>query len=169
MLALFANSNHSYSSLFCSSYLHLAPFLGSLIVLQLHNWLLIFGESTVLDSAKPFWQICSILSCIFNLISENATERQDCCIIVSDQFLSCSTAALNFSYHKRVFPEWQEVEVEREIVVSKTLQMKVIIPKQDKEMWLLLLHDACVPEEEDLKRRKVWIEATLSKKNQIQR
>jgi hypothetical protein len=30
------------------------PFLGSLIVLQLHNWSSKFGKSTVLNSAKPF-------------------------------------------------------------------------------------------------------------------
>jgi hypothetical protein len=34
------------------------PFLGSSIVLQLHNWPSKFRKSTVLDSAKLFGQIC---------------------------------------------------------------------------------------------------------------
>ncbi len=38
--------------LFSSLHLRLAPFLGSSIVLQLHNWLLKFWKSTVLDSAN---------------------------------------------------------------------------------------------------------------------
>jgi hypothetical protein len=88
VLASLATSNHPYSSLISSSYLCLAPFLGSLIACQLHHWSSIFGKSNVLDSAKPFWKICNILSCIFNLISESATQRKDCCIIVSDQLLS---------------------------------------------------------------------------------
>ncbi len=44
--------------LFSSLHLRLAPFLGSLIVLQLHNWSSKFWKSTVLDSAKPFGWIC---------------------------------------------------------------------------------------------------------------
>jgi hypothetical protein len=36
-------------------YLCLAPFLGSLMVLQFQHGSLIFGKSTVLDSAQPFW------------------------------------------------------------------------------------------------------------------
>ncbi len=43
--------------LFSSLHLRLAPFLGSLIVLQFHNLLSEFWESTVLDSAKPFGRI----------------------------------------------------------------------------------------------------------------
>ncbi len=62
-----------------------------------------------------------------------------------------------------MFPEWQEVEVERDIKVQGKVQMKMIIPKQDKVKRLLLLQlDAQVPEEE-----QKWIQATLSKqKNQ---
>jgi hypothetical protein len=49
-----------------------------------------------------------------------------------------------------VFPEW--VEVERDIKLQRKLQMKMIIPKQDKVKRLLLLQlDAQVPEEEDQK------------------
>ncbi len=44
--------------LFSSLHLHLAPFLGSWIVLRLHNWSSKILNSTVLDSAKPFGQIC---------------------------------------------------------------------------------------------------------------
>ena len=51
-----------------------------------------------------------------------------------------------------MFPEWQEVEVERDIKVQGKVQMKMIIPKQDKVKRLLLLQfDAQVPEEEDQK------------------
>ncbi len=39
-------------------HLRLAPFLGSSIVLQLHNWSSKCWQSTVLDSTKPFGQIC---------------------------------------------------------------------------------------------------------------
>ncbi len=39
---------------FSSLHLRLAPFLGSLIVLQLYNWSLKFWKSTVLDFDKPF-------------------------------------------------------------------------------------------------------------------
>jgi hypothetical protein len=47
-----------------------------------------------------------------------------------------------------VFPEW--VEVERDIKLQRKVQMKMIIPKQDKVKRLLLLQlDAQVPEEED--------------------
>jgi hypothetical protein len=49
-----------------------------------------------------------------------------------------------------VFPEW--VEVERDIKLQRKVQMKMIIPKQDKVKRLLLLQlDAQVPEEEDQK------------------
>ncbi len=44
--------------LFSSFHLCLAPFLGSLIVVQFHNWSSKFWKSTVLDSAKPFGRIC---------------------------------------------------------------------------------------------------------------
>ncbi len=44
--------------LFSTLHLCLAPFPGSLIILQLHNWSLKFWKSTVLDSAKLFGQIC---------------------------------------------------------------------------------------------------------------
>jgi hypothetical protein len=49
-----------------------------------------------------------------------------------------------------VFPEW--VEVERVIELQRKVQMKMIIPKQDKVKRLLLLQlDAQVPEEEEQK------------------
>jgi hypothetical protein len=38
-----------------------------------------------------------------------------------------------------VFPERQEVEVERDIEAQGKVQMKMIIPKQDKVKRLLLL------------------------------
>ncbi len=62
-----------------------------------------------------------------------------------------------------MFPEWQEVEVERDIEIQGKVLMKMIIPKQDKVKRLLLLQlNAQVPEEE-----QKWIQATLSKqKNQ---
>jgi hypothetical protein len=95
VLALFTNSDHPYSSLFSSSDLCLAPFLGSLIVLRLQNHPSTFRKITVLYSAKPFWQNYNILSCIFNHISKNITQQMDCCIIVGDQFMSLGcTAAL---------------------------------------------------------------------------
>ncbi len=62
------SSAQAYSftwQLFSSLHLHLAPFLGILIVLQFHNWSSKFWKSTVLDSAKPFGWICysAILHC----------------------------------------------------------------------------------------------------------
>jgi hypothetical protein len=50
-----------------------------------------------------------------------------------------------------VFPEW--VEVEKDIELQRKVQMKMIIPKQDKKVkrLLLLQLDAQVPEEEDQK------------------
>jgi hypothetical protein len=49
-----------------------------------------------------------------------------------------------------VFPEW--VEIERDIKLQRKVQMKMIIPKQDKVKRLLLLQlEAQVPEEEDQK------------------
>jgi hypothetical protein len=49
-----------------------------------------------------------------------------------------------------VFPEW--VEVERDIELQRKVQMKMIIPKQDKgQRFLLLQLNAQVPEEEDQK------------------
>ncbi len=60
-----------------------------------------------------------------------------------------------------MFPEWQEVEVERDIEVQGKVQMKMIIPKQDKVKRLLLLQiDAKVPEEEDQKSLQKWIQET---------
>ncbi len=60
-----------------------------------------------------------------------------------------------------MFPEWQEVEVERDIEVQGKVQMKMIIPKQDKVKRLLLLqHNKQVPEEEDQKILQKWIQAT---------
>ncbi len=65
------------------------------------------------------------------------------------------------SLHKRVFPEWQEVEVERDIKVQGKVQMKMITPKQDKVIRLLLLqHNAQEPEEEDQKSLQKWIQET---------
>jgi hypothetical protein len=48
-----------------------------------------------------------------------------------------------------VFPELQEVEVERSIELHGRVPMKMIIPNQDKVKRLLLIQlDAQVPEEE---------------------
>ncbi len=44
--------------LFSSLHLHLAPFLGSSIVLRFQFWLSKFWKSTLLDSAKPCGWIC---------------------------------------------------------------------------------------------------------------
>jgi hypothetical protein len=50
-----------------------------------------------------------------------------------------------------VFPEFQEVEVERGIEPQGRVLMKMIIPKQDKLKRLPLLQlDAQVPEEEQI-------------------
>ena len=51
--------------LFSSLHLRLAPFLGSSIVLQFHNWSLKFWKSTVLDSANSLVESVSsaILHC----------------------------------------------------------------------------------------------------------
>ncbi len=67
-----------------------------------------------------------------------------------------------------MFPEWQEIEVKRDIELQGKVQMKMIIPKQDKVKRLLLLQlDTQVPEEEDQMSLQKWIQATLSKqKNQ---
>ncbi len=60
-----------------------------------------------------------------------------------------------------MFPEWQEVEVERDIKVQEKVQMKMIIPKQDKAKRLLLVqHNTWDPEEEDQKILQKWIQAT---------
>ncbi len=60
-----------------------------------------------------------------------------------------------------MFPEWQQVEVERDIEVQGKVQMKMIIPKQDKVKRLLLLQlEAQVPEEEDQKSLQKWIQET---------
>ncbi len=60
-----------------------------------------------------------------------------------------------------MFPEWQEVEVEGDIEVQGKVQMKMIIPKQDKVKRLLLLQlNAQVPEEKDQKSLQKWIQAT---------
>ncbi len=77
VLASLATSNHPYSSLFRSSYLCLAPFLRTLIVLQFQHRPSIIGKRTVLDSAQTFWWICNLLFCFVNLISESATQRED--------------------------------------------------------------------------------------------
>ncbi len=61
-----------------------------------------------------------------------------------------------------MFPEWQEVEVKRDIEVQGKVLMKMFIPKHDNKVkWLLLLQlDAQVPEEEDQKILQKWIQAT---------
>ncbi len=60
-----------------------------------------------------------------------------------------------------MFPEWQEVEVKSDIKVQEKVQMKMIIPKQDKVKRLLLLQlDAQVSEEEDQKSLQKWIQET---------
>ncbi len=53
--------------LFSSLHLRLAPFLGSLIVLQLHNWSSKFWKSIMLDSTKPFG--CIYLFCFYPALS----------------------------------------------------------------------------------------------------
>jgi hypothetical protein len=55
VLASLVTFNHPYLSLYRSSHLCLAPFLGSSITLRFQHASLIFGRSTVLDSAQPFW------------------------------------------------------------------------------------------------------------------
>jgi hypothetical protein len=51
-----------------------------------------------------------------------------------------------------VFPEWQEVEVERDLELQGKVLMKMFILKQNKVKRLLLLHlNVQVPEEEDQK------------------
>ncbi len=155
--------------LFSSSHLRLAPFLESLIVLQLHNSSSKFWKSTVLDSAKPFSWIfffCFYLALSIFSPRVNCKER----VIALKWGISiCPKVALQHwivSFHKRVFPEW--VEVERDIELQRKVQMKMIIPKQDKgQRFLLLQLNAQVPEEEDQKSLQKWIQATLSKqKNQ---
>ncbi len=55
--------------LFSSLHLLLAPFLGSLIVLQLHNWSSKFWKSTMLDFAKPFSWICFFCYIALSILS----------------------------------------------------------------------------------------------------
>ncbi len=60
-----------------------------------------------------------------------------------------------------MFPEWQEVEVERDIELQGKVLMKMLIPKHDEVKRLLLLPlNAQVPEEEDQKILQKWIQAT---------
>ncbi len=54
---------------FSSLHLHLVPFLGSSIVLQLQYWSLKFWKSTVLDSAKPFGWICFLCYIALSILS----------------------------------------------------------------------------------------------------
>jgi hypothetical protein len=62
--------------LFCSFRLCLAPFLGSLIILQLHNWSSKFWKSTVLDSAKPFGQICFFSYIALSILSPRVRLKE---------------------------------------------------------------------------------------------
>ncbi len=55
--------------LFSSLHLRLAPFFGSLTVLQLQYWFLKFWKSTVLDSAKSFGQICFFCYIALSILS----------------------------------------------------------------------------------------------------
>ena len=55
--------------LFISLHLRLAPFLGSLIVLQFQYWLSKFWKSTVLDPAKLFGWICSLCYIALSILS----------------------------------------------------------------------------------------------------
>ncbi len=67
-----------------------------------------------------------------------------------------------------MFPEWQEVEVKRDIDLQGKVLMKMFIPKHDKVKRLLLLQlDAQVPEEEDQKILEKWIQATQIMVNRI--
>ncbi len=60
-----------------------------------------------------------------------------------------------------MFPEWQEVEVKRDIELQGKVLVKMFIPKHDKVKRLLLLKiNAQVPEEEDQKILQKWIQAT---------
>ncbi len=60
-----------------------------------------------------------------------------------------------------MFPEWQEVEVERGIELQGKVLMKMFIPKHDKVKRLLLLQlNAQVSEEEDQKILQKWIQVT---------
>ncbi len=98
------------------------------------------------ERVQAIWSnLFLLIYCVVNLISESASQGEGCCIIVRDQYLSSgSTAALNCfltQNHKRMFPEWQEVEVKRDIKVQGKVQMKMIISKQDKVKRLLLLQN----------------------------
>ncbi len=60
-----------------------------------------------------------------------------------------------------MFPEWQELEVERDIELQGKVLMKMFIPKHNKVKRLLLLQlDAQVSEEDDQKILQKWIQAT---------
>ncbi len=62
--------------IFSSLHLRLAPFLGSSIVLQFHNWLSKFWKSTVLDSAKPFGQICFFCYIALSILSPRVRLKE---------------------------------------------------------------------------------------------
>ncbi len=62
--------------LFSSLHLCLAPFLGSLIVLQLQYWSSKFWKSTVLDSAKPFGQICFFCYIALSILSPRVRLKE---------------------------------------------------------------------------------------------
>ncbi len=150
--------------LFSSSHLWLAPFLGSSIVLQLHNWSSKFWKSTVLDSAKPFGRICFFCFYLVSSIFSPRVRLNERVVALLWGISICPEVVPRHwivSYHKRVFPEWQMVEVERDIKVWGKVQMKTIIWKQDKVKRLVLLqHNALVPEEEIQKSLQKWIQAT---------
>ncbi len=103
--------------IFSSLHLRLAPFLGSLIVLQLQYWLSKFWKSTVLDSAKPFGQIWFFCYIALSISSPRVHLKKRVVALLWGSSI-CSEVVLwhwIVSLHKRVFPEWQELEVERDI------------------------------------------------------
>ncbi len=119
--------------LFSSLHLCLAPFLGSMIVLQLHNWSSKFGKSTVLVSAKQFGRICFFCFYLALSIFSPRVRLKERVVTLYWGISICPEVVrrhLIVSYHKRVFPEWKEVQVvERDIEVQGKVQMKMIIPK----------------------------------------
>ncbi len=83
---------------FRCSHLHLAPFLESWIVIQLHNWLSKIWKESSAWFYQAIWLnlFLLLLSCIVNLSSESASQGEGCCIKVRDQCSSWgSTVALN--------------------------------------------------------------------------
>ncbi len=117
------------------------------------------------ESAKLFGRICFFCYIALSILSPRVRLKERAVALWWGISIHPGVVLRHWivSLHKRVFPEWQEVEVERDIKVQGKVLMKMIIPKQDKVKRLLLLQlNTQVPEEE-----QKWIQATLSKqKNQ---